>query len=180
MVILLFFAGVGIIKECLDEDEASTVTKEKEKVESGVKVKAVMNSLECLLNYIEMPNKRRLEVLSRSLESCPEDFTEAVKKFIVSVSRTTDDMISDREREDMIKGKIALGLIFGAVNQNDPQSGVAAGLQLGDLISAKTQDTANRRLKQDIESKLNHLLSVAERHGIDPNKLETALLNRMQ
>ena len=180
VAILLLFAGVGVIKECLDETETATVTKEKAKVEGGAKVRAVMTSIECLLNYVEMPNERRLGVLSRSLESCPKDFMDAVKEFLVSISRTSDDMISDREREDMIKGKIALGLIFGAVNKNDPQSGVAAGLQLGDLISAKTQESANQRLKRDIESKLNHLLDVAERYGVDPNKLETALVSRMR
>lgn len=180
VAVLLLFAGVGVIKECLDETETATVTKEKAKVEGGAKVRAVMISIECLLNYVEMPNERRLGALSRSLESCPKDFMDAVKEFLVSVSRTSDDMISDREREDMIKGKIALGLIFGAVNKNDPQSGVAAGLQLGDLISAKTQESANQRLKRDIESKLNHLLDVAERYGVDPNKLETALVSRMR
>ena len=180
VAVLLLFVGVGVIKECLDETETATATKGNAKVESGAKVKAVMTSLECLLNYVEMPNERRLGVLSRSLEFCPKDFMDAVKEFLVSVSRTSDDMISDREREDMIKGKIALGLIFGAVNKNDPQSGVAAGLQLGDLISAKTQESANQRLKQDIESKLNHLLDVAERYGVDPNKLETALVSRMR
>lgn len=180
VAVLLLFAGVGVINECLDEPETATATKEKSKVANSAKVKAVMTSLECLLNYFEMPNERRLGVLSRSLESCPKDFMDAVKEFLVSVSRTSDDMISDREREDMIKGKIALGLIFGAVNQNDPQSGVAAGLQLGDLISAKAQESANQRLKRDIESKLNHLLDVAERYGVDPNKLETALVSRMR
>ncbi len=180
VAVLLLFVGVGVIKECLDETETATATKGKAKVEGGAKAKAVMTSLECLLNYVEMPNERRLGVLSRSLEFCPKDFMDAVKEFLVSVSRTSDDMISDREREDMIKGKIALGLIFGAVNKNDPQSGVAAGLQLGDLISAKTQESANQRLKQDIESKLNHLLDVAERYGVDPNKLETALVSRMR
>lgn len=80
----------------------------------------------------------------------------------------------------MAAGKVALGLLFGAICQNDPQSGVAAGLQLGDLISAKTQESANLRLKRDIESKLNHLLDVAERYGVDPNKLETALVSRMR
>ena len=180
VAVLLLFAGVGVINECLDEPETATATKERSKVANNAKVKAVMTSLECLLNYFEMPNERRLGVLSRSLESCPKDFMDAVKEFLVSVSRTSDDMISDREREDMIKGKIALGLIFGAVNQNDPQSGVAAGLQLGDLISAKTQESANQRLKRDIESKLNHLLDVAERYGVDPNKLETALVSRMR
>ena len=180
VAVLLLFAGVGVINECLDEPETATATKERSKVANNAKVKAVMSSLECLLNYFEMPNERRLGVLSRSLESCPKDFMDAVKEFLVSVSRTSDDMISDREREDMIKGKIALGLIFGAVNQNDPQSGVAAGLQLGDLISAKTQESANQRLKRDIESKLNHLLDVAERYGVDPNKLETALVSRMR
>ena len=180
VAILLLFAGVGVIKECLDETETATVTKEKSKVAGGAKVRAVMTSIACLLNYVEMPNERRSGVLSRSLESCPKDFMDAVKEFLVSISRTSDDMISDREREDMIKGKIALGLIFGAVNKNDPQSGVAAGLQLGDLISAKTQESANQRLKRDIESKLNHLLDVAERYGVDPNKLETALVSRMR
>ena len=180
VAVLLLFVGVGVIKECLDETETVTAMKGKAKVEGGAKAKAVMTSLECLLNYVEMPNERRLGVLSRSLEFCPKDFMDAVKEFLVSVSRTSDDMISDREREDMIKGKIALGLIFGAVNKNDPQSGVAAGLQLGDLISAKTQESANQRLKQDIESKLNHLLDVAERYGVDPNKLETALVSRMR
>lgn len=180
VAVLLLFVGVGVINECLDEPETATATKEKSKVANSAKVKAVMTSLECLLNYFEMPNERRLGVLSRSLESCPKDFMDAVTEFLVSVSRTSDDMISDREREDMIKGKIALGLIFGAVNQNDPQSGVAAGLQLGDLISAKAQESANQRLKRDIESKLNHLLDVAERYGVDPNKLETALVSRMR
>ena len=192
--VLLLFVSIGVVKENSDGAE-SAATERSEGLDAGKstamgksrkqdatenKVKAVIASIDCLLSYVEMPNNRRLGVLSKSLEMCPEDFADAVKEFLVSASRTSDDMISDREREDMIKGKLALGLIFGAVNKNDPQSGVAAGLQLGDLISAETRESANRRLKQEIESKLNHLLDVAQRYGINPNKLETALLNRMR
>ena len=120
--VLLVLVGIGVV----------TVISRKHA--------AVTTSIECLLNCVEIPTERRLGVLSKSLESCPGDFSDAVRDFLISVSRTSDDMISDREREDMIKGKIALGLIFGAVNQNDPQSGVTAGLQLGDLLSAKARE----------------------------------------
>ena len=178
VAVLLLFVGVGVIKGVSDEGGPAAAEKAATKAVDRANARAVMTSIECLLNYVAMPNDRRLSVLSQSLESCPKDFADAVKEFIVSASRTTQDMISDKEREDMIKGKIALGLIFGAANQNDPRSGVAAGLQLGDLISAEAQEKANRRLKQEIESKLNRLLDVAQKYGVDPNKLEEALLGR--
>ncbi len=178
--VLVLFVGVGVIKESLDEVASTATEKSRTKTIGEAKVKVVMTSIECLLNYVEMPNDRRLRALSTSLEDCPEDFKDAVKEFLISAARTSDDMISAKEREDMIKGKLALGLIFGAANQNDPQSGVMAGLQLGDLINAETKEKANRRLKQEVESKLNHLLDVVQKYGVDPNKLETALLSRMQ
>lgn len=80
----------------------------------------------------------------------------------------------------MAAGKVALALLFGAICQNDPQRGVATGFQLGDLIRAKTEETAARRLKQEIESSIARFVDVAQKYGVDPNKLETALVSRMR
>ncbi len=180
VAVLLLFVGVGVIKATLDKADVATTETDKTEDKAGFKTKAVATSIECLLNYIDLPNDRRLQVLSKSLESCPEDFQVALKEFLVSASRTSDDMISDREREEMVKGRAVLGLLFGAANQNDPQGGVSAGLQLGDLLCAEVKEKANRKLKREIEAKLTHLIEVAEKYGIDPNKLESALVGRFR
>lgn len=180
VLILLLFIGVGIAKAVFDEADAVVSENVKSITETGAKAKAVEASIECLLNFIDLPNERRLQVLSRSLELCPEDFRDAVKGFLVSVSKTSDDMISDQEREEMVKGRALLGLLFGAANQGDPRSGVATGLQLGDLICAEAQKEANRRLRKDVESKLNRLIDVAQKYGVDPTRLENALIGRLR
>lgn len=180
VAVLLLFVGVGVIKTTLDEVDAATTETGKATVKAGSQTRIVATSIESLLNFIDLPNDRRLQVLSKSLEACPKDFQDAVTDFIVSASRTSDDMISDREREEMAKGRAVLGLLFGAASQNDPQSGVSAGLQLGDLLCAEVKEKANRKLKQEIEAKLNRLIEVAEKYGIDPNKLENALVGRFR
>ena len=80
----------------------------------------------------------------------------------------------------MAAGKVALALLFGPICQNDPQRGAATDFQLGDLIRAKTEETAALRLKQEIESSIARLVDVAQKYGVDPNKLETALVSRMR
>ena len=141
-------------------------------------VKSVASSIECLMNYMELPTDRRLRVLQSSLESCPDDFQNAMREFLSTIAKTKEDMIPAKEREEMAAGKVVLGLLFGAISQNDPQRGVSAGLQLGDLIRAKTEEAAARRLKQEIESSIARLVDVAQKYGVNPNALEKALLSR--
>ena len=175
-----YLYGAGV-----DKDEYEAVKWLQKAAEQGLEPAkqlldtiAVATSIARLLNFIDLPNERRLNVLSKSLESCPADFQDATKEFLVSLAKTSADMISKRDREDMIKGSAVLGLLFGAVSPEDPYGGMSAGLQLGDLLCAEVEEEANRRLANERVSKLNHLIKVAETYGIDPDKFENALMGR--
>ena len=176
VVVLLLFIGVGVLKEICDDADSETSERTKEVAKAGAKSKAVLESIECLLNFFDVPNERRLQVLSNSLESCPADFRDAMKEYLVSATRTSDDMISDKDKTDMAKARVALGLLLGAACQDDPQAGVSAGLQFGDLVYAEAKEKANQRLRREIEEKRNHLIEVAQKYGVDAIKFENALI----
>lgn len=188
VAVLLLFAGVGVIKECLDETETATVTKEKAKVEGGAKVRAVATSIECLLNYIDLPNDRRLQVLSKSLESCPKDFQDAVIKYLDSTRKTINDIMTTNEEdlEEEVKRELYRTIRPGSPVDVDPR---LAGLKNLAVVEALTNvkrrresriESEKSRLKAEIENAVKHIIDVVEKYGIDPNKLETALVSRMR
>lgn len=159
LAVLLLLVGIGVMTKSSSEHAA------------------VAASIECLLNFVERPTDRRSQVLYKSLDSCPEDFRDAAKGFLASARKTSDDLISSKA---MVAGQAFLGLLFGAASENDPQGGVEVGLQLGDLLCEAAKRDATRKWKQEIEAKLTHLIEVAEKYGIDPNRLENALMGRMR
>lgn len=188
VAVLLLFAGVGVIKECLDETETATATKEKSKVAGGAKVKAVATSIECLLNYIDLPNDRRLQVLSKSLESCPKDFQDAVIKYLDSTRKTISDIMTTNEEdlEEEVKRELYRTIRPGSPVDVDPR---LAGLKNLAVVEALTNvkrrresriESEKSRLKAEIENAVKHIIDVVEKYGIDPNKLETALVSRMR
>ena len=188
VAVLLLFAGVGVIKECSDEIETATATKEKSKVAGGANVRAVMTSIECLLNYVEMPNERRSGVLSRSLESCPKDFQDAVIKYLDSTRKTIDDIMATNEEdlEEEVKRELYRTIRPGSPVDVDPR---LAGLKNLAVVEALTNvrrrresriESEKSRLKAEIENAVKHIIDVVEKYGIDPNKLEITLVSRMR
>lgn len=183
--VLFLFVGLGVIREivsnqqqCDSDDGVQTMPISETRSGNRNVRGSVASAVDCLLSYLKLPTERRLRTLSESLGKCPNDFQDAVREYLVSIAKTSEDMIPAREREEMIKGKAVLGLLFGAVNSNDPQGGVAAGLQMGDLICAEVEQKAKMRLRHEIESKINCLVEVAQKYGIDGNVLEEVLLSR--
>ena len=188
VAVLLLFAGVGVIKECSDEIETATATKEKSKVAGGANVRAVMTSIECLLNYVEMPNERRSGVLSRSLESCPKDFQDAVIKYLDSTRKTIDDIMATNEEdlEEEVKRELYRTIRPGSPVEEDPR---LTGLKNLAVVQALTNvkrrresriESEKSRLKAEIENAVKHIIDVVEKYGIDPNKLEITLVSRMR
>ncbi len=188
VAVLLLFVGVGVINECLDEPETATATKEKSKVANSVKVKAVATSTECLLNYIDLPNDRRLQVLSKSLESCPKDFQDAVIKYLDSTRKTINDIMTTNEEdlEEEVKRELYRIIRPGSPVDVDPQ---LAGLKNLAVVEALTNvkrrresriESEKSRLKAEIENAVMHIIDVVEKYGIDPNKLENALVGQFR
>jgi DNA-directed RNA polymerase subunit RPC12/RpoP len=188
VAVLLLFAGVGVIKECLDETETATVTKEKAKVAGGAKVKAVATSIECLLNYIDLPNNRRLQVLSKSLESCPKDFQDAVIKYLDSTRKTINDIMTTNEEDlvEEVKRELYRTIRPGSPVDVDPR---LAGLKNLAVVEALTKvkrrresriESEKSRLKAEIENAVKHIIDVVEKYGIDPTKLQNALVGQFR
>ena len=167
LVVLLLFVGVGSM---ISETEI-------EKSDVEVKYDAVKDSIECLLDYIEVSNDRRLQVLSNSLSPCPADYQDAVKEFLIAASQTVDDVITETERNEAMAGSVVLGLLAGAVSDS-PQDAFIAGGQVGNLMWEETQRRAQKRLRQQIETKRTHLINVAQKYGINAIKLENALMSK--
>lgn len=146
----------------------------------GAPRRAVARSVECLVHFVEEPTSMRMQALSKSMESCPEDFREAAKEFLSSVTKTSDDLITSQDREGMAKLSALLGLVGGASNQYDPQGGVSAGLQLGDLISMAVEEEAGRKLRRGAERKLDELIDVANKYGVDCSALRFAVTGKIR
>lgn len=128
----------------------------------------IKEALQALGKYIETPTDRRLQALSQSLESCPQDFQEAVKAFLNSANKTYEDMISKQEQDDAMAGTIFLGLLAGAVSDN-PGDAMSAGFQIGNAIQGGMQQKAQKRLEQEIEHRLADLIDIARKYGVDSN-----------
>lgn len=91
----------------------------------------------------------------------------------VRYSKSVDDMISDEEREEALKGSLVVGLLFGAISDS-----AETGTQAGSIVWNELQSKARTRLKREIESKRNRFLNVAQKYGVDSTKLENALICR--
>ena len=137
--------------------------------------KAVDTSIKCLLKYLGSPTERRMQSLSKSLESCPEDFQNAVKEFLVATTLTSDDMISKSERDDVLAGAVVLSMLCG-VAADSRQDAFTSGMQIGNMMQAELQKKAKKRLKEKIETKRSNLIDIAEKYGANPDDLESALL----
>ena len=96
-----------------------------------------------------------------------------MKELLAVASKSVDDMISDSEREEAVKGSLAVGLLFGAISDS-----AETGTQAGSIVWNELQSKARARLKREIESKRNRFLDVAQEYGVDSTKLENALIGR--
>lgn len=191
IALLCLFVGVGIIAQITnDESKAAEAVEGRKENPVGRKEasrppvsanKKVLSSVECLLDFLKLPNERRLRVLSDSLQAGPHDFKDVVSEYLVSVVKNPDDMISDKEKEEALQAKAGAAILFGllgAASSGDSQRGVNAGLELGDMAYAELQGKAKRRLQDEIERKRNRLIEVAQTYGIDSNAFEEALVSR--
>ena len=191
IALLCLFVGVGIIVQVTnDEGKAAEAVEGRKENPLGCKEasrppvsanKKVLSSVECLLDFLKLPNERRLRVLSDSLQAGPQDFKDAVSGYLGSVVKNPDDMISDREKEEALQAKAGAAILFGllgAASNGDSQRGVNAGLELGDMAYAELQGKAKRRLRDEIEKKRNRMIEVAQKYGIDSNAFEEALVSR--
>lgn len=191
IALLCLFAGVGIMVQITTDDGDATETvggrnenpggrKETSRPFASAN-KKVLSSVECLLDFMKLPNERRLRVLVDSLQGGPDDFKDAVSEYLVSFSKNPEDFISSKEKEDAVTGTVGAAVllgILGAACTGDSQGGVNAGLQLGDMEYAKLQEKARSRLREEIEKKRNRLIEVAQTYGIDSNAFEEALVSR--
>lgn len=191
IALLCLFVGVGIIAQISNDNGDASVPVEVQRENRNGRTeslrptvsakKEVLASVECLLDFLKLPNERRLQVLSNSLDAGPRDFKDAVSEYLVSVVKNPDDMISTGEKEEAMKAKAGAAILFGilgAASTGDSQRGVNAGLELGDMAYAELQDKARRRLRDEIERKRNRLVEVAQKYGINSNAFEEALVSR--
>lgn len=168
---LMLFVALCVINNSSDEADGSK--REPTKSTETYNARAVMASIENLLNFLEVQNERRLQILINSLEPCPSDFQDAMKELLAVAFKSVDDMISDSEREEAVKGSLAVGLLFGAISDS-----AETGTQAGSIVWNELQSKARARLKREIESKRNRFLDVAQEYGVDSTKLENALIGR--
>lgn len=191
IALLCLFAGVGIIAQITKDDgNATEAVGERNENSGGRKEvsrpsasanKKVLASVECLLDFMKLPNERRLRVLVDSMRDGPDDFKDAVSEYLVSFAKNPEDFISSKEQEDAVTETVGAAVllgILGAACTGDSQGGVNAGLQLGDIEYAKLQEKARCRLQEEIEKKRNRLIEVAQTYGIDSNTFEEVLVSR--
>ena len=178
IALLCLFAGVGIMVQITTDDGNATETAgERNENPRGRKEasrpfvsanKKVLSSVECLLDFMKLPNERRLRVLLDSLQDGPGDFRNAVKEYLDAFAKNPEDFISSKEKEEVETGTLgaaALLGILGAACTGDfqgAQGGVNAGLQLGDMEYAKLQEKAGHRWLEEMEKKRNRLIEVAQ------------------
>ena len=167
LAVLLFFVGVGVLMEFQSEGESVPDRPDNAAAVYATK-KAVEASLKCLENYLETQTDRRLQALSSSLETCPADFIEAVRNFLASWSKTSDDMISEKERNDATAATIILSLLAGAASDN-AWDGMSRGAQIGGAIEGEVQQRAQSRLEQEIKSRYVDVIDVARKYGVEVN-----------
>ena len=181
--VLLLFVGVSVIKEL--PDDVPTTTAEKTIGEADSATKAVVASINCLLNFIRRPNDRRSQALFKSIESCPEDFQDAMKKYLDSTRKTIGDFMTETE-EDLskeVERELYRTIRRGSPVDSNPQ---LAGLKILAVEDATEKvkrrresriEAAKLQLKTEVENAAKRLIDVAEKYGVDPIKLEDALLD---
>ena len=188
VAVLLLFVGIVVIKGTLDKADVATTETDNTADKAGFKTKAVATSIECLLNYIDLPNDRRLQVLSKSLESCSEDFQAAVIKYLDSTRKTIDEFMTATEEnlEEEVKRELYRTIRPGSPVDVDPQLAGLKNLAVAEAVTNVKRrresriESAKSRLKGEIENAINHIIDVVEKYGIDPTKLENALVGRVQ
>lgn len=189
--VLLLFVGIGVAFQVGGERTASseTTSGRSEVAETrkgggwrnGSAKRQVVESVECLLDLMRLPNERRLKVLADSLKECPDKFQKAVSEYVAIVFKSPEDMISSKEKEDAMTTTAGAAILFGilgAASNGDSQRGVNAGLELGGMAYQELKEKAKRRLRDEIEKKRNRLIEVAQTYGIDSNAFEEALVSR--
>ena len=186
VVVLLLFVGVAVIKESLDEAGLRTAEKGEAISKAGAKAKAVGASIDCLLNFIRRPNDRRSQALFKSIESCPKDFQDAVKKYLDSIRKTINDFMSEAKEdlaEEIERELYGNHIRRGSPVDLDPQLASLknmAVMEAANIVKRRRDariESAKLRLKAEIENAAKHLIDVAEKYGIDPIKLEDSLLD---
>ena len=171
VVLLPFVVGVGVIKEILDDAESET--------------KAVGTSINCLLNFIRRPNDRRSQALFKSMESCPMDFQDAVKKYLEATRKTIGDFMTQTEEDPSkeLERELYHTIRRGSPVDLDPQlaglKSLAVGAAAEEVMRRRESriEAARLQLKTEIENAAKRLIDVAEKYGIDAISLEDALLN---
>lgn len=188
--VLLLFVGVGVVFQLggehtsaggTSEGSGSAEARKGRGWRNGSAKRQVVESVECLLDLMRLPNERRLKVLADSLKGCPDKFQKAVSEYVAIAFKSPEDMISTKEKEDAMKTTAGAAILFGilgAASSGDSQRGVNAGLELGDMAYQELKEKAKRRLKDEIEEKRNRLIEVAQTYGIDSNAFEEALVSR--
>ena len=162
---VLLFVGAGVLMEFHGE-EAGVANETGMASETSATTKAVEASLKCLASYIETPTEKRYQALSGSLETCPSDFKEAVRNFLAAMSKSRDDMISEKERDEALAATVVLGLLAGAVSDSSGEA-FSSGMQIGNLVNGEVQRKAQSRLEQEIKSRFADVVDVARKYGVD-------------
>lgn len=170
LAVLMLFVAVCAINNGSEEADGSK--RDTAKPSDAYNAHAIMTSVENLINFLEVRNERRLQILINSLAPCPADFQDAMKELLAVASKSVDDMISDEERDEALKGSLVVGLLFGAISDS-----AETGTQAGSIVWNELQSKARTRLKREIESKRNRFLDVAQKYGVDSTKLENALIS---
>lgn len=170
VAVLVLFVGAGVFLENFKEFTAEANAR----AEAMAVTQAVATSIDRLVDFVNAPSEGRADALAGSLEACPADFQKAMVDFIVSISKTGDDMISDKEREDVVTGTVFLGLLAGAVSDT-PGEAFSSGLQIGNLMQGEMQATGQKRLEREIRSKLCNLIDTAQKYGVDSQDLKNLL-----
>ena len=134
--------------------------------EADTVTKAVHEAVRRLENYLEAQTDIRRQALSQSLERCPQDFSQAVIDLLVSLSKSSDDMISEKERNDATAATIILSLLAGAASDN-AWDGMSRGAQIGGAIEGEVQQRAQKRLEQEIRHRYANLVDIAGKYGVD-------------
>ena len=181
--VLLLFVGVGVLKDLCDDADSATTERSEDVAKAGAKSKAVFESIECLLNFIKRPNDRRSQALFKSLESCPKDFQDAVRKYLDSNRKSIDDFMTTEDAAAELERELYSTIRRGSPIDVDPRLAGLKDLAVAEAANKVKQrmesriESARQRLKAEIDNAAKHLIDVAEKYGIDPIKFEDVLLD---
>lgn len=185
VVVLLLFVGVGVLTEFLGDEDAVSTEGPMARTNNRAKSKAVLESIECLLNFLRRPNDRRSQALCRSLESCPNDFQDAVRKYLDSTRKSINDFMPEVNEDpaEELERELYHTIRRGSPVDLDPRLAGLKGLAVAEAAKqverrrASRIESAKQRLKEEVDNATKLLIDVAEKYGIDPISLEDALLD---